>query len=140
MLPIMADGALLLIVEREIVEQHRFFVDWYNGQLKADDFARFEDSLAPGFLMLTTRGTVLSRPSVVAFVRANCASEPGAFAIDIQDVRIGYRDGRTVVATYFEIQHRGTSQTKRISTAVFSRGSTRTTGLVWEHLHETWAE
>ena len=130
--------ALRLRVEREIVEQHHIFVGWYNGRLGDEGFAAFEGSLAPSFTMVTTSGKILDRPTVIGFVRANGGSEPGTFEIAIEDVKLAYQGDGVVSATYFEVQHRGGVKTRRVSSAVFSRDETRTTGLVWQHLHETW--
>ena len=136
----MTQSVSLATVEREIVDQHRIFVEWYNGRLADASFAAFEGSLAPGFTMVTTSGKILDRDTVVGFVRANHASEPGTFQIAIEDVKLVYRGKRAVSAIYFEVQHRMGVTTRRVSSAVFSHDASRTTGLIWEHLQETWAQ
>src|SRR5882672_8627516 len=104
----------------EIRDQHRFFVEWYNGrELGPGAFENFEHSLDAGFRMITPTGRMLERGDVITFVRANRGTEDGGFDIEIADVSMRARGADLVVVAYKEIQNRKGQETIRLSSAVF---------------------
>ena len=131
----------LSILRDLICDQHRFFVDWYNGgEAGQGGFESFERGLGAGFRLITPDGRTLERGDVIAFVRANRGIDDGGFDIEIADVAIRARGTDLVVATYTEIQIRNNKKTTRLSSAVFRSAPGQSPGFIWEHLHETWVD
>jgi len=131
----------LSILRELICDQHRFFVEWYNGREPGHGaFESFERGLGAGFRLITPDGRTLERGDVISFVRANRGIEDGGFDIEIADVSIRARGADLVVATYTEAQIRNNKQTTRLSSAVFRSAPRQVSGVIWEHLHETWVD
>jgi hypothetical protein len=125
----------------EIVDLHRFFVDWFVAA-RADtvDFSRFETVMGEGLTMIAPSGAVLDRDAVIDHVRQSRASCDAAFAISIEDIRPGWQAGDMIVVLYVEAQLRGGKHSRRQSSAVFTTNSSTPNGVEWRHLHETWLQ
>ncbi|TPM49658.1 DUF4440 domain-containing protein [Mesorhizobium sp. B2-2-3] len=125
----------------EIIELHRFFVDWFvASRVGKADFSRFERVMGEGLAMVTPDGTVLDRDAVVDHVRASRASCDEAFAISIEDIRPGWQTGDAIVVLYVEAQLRGGKHSRRQSSALFTTNPSAPNGVEWRHLHETWLQ
>lgn len=130
-------------VEREVVELHQFFQDWFNGQLDDTDdaFARFDGALAPGFVIVGPDGGARGREDILRIVRESHSSAAGdaPIRIWIEDVHIHRREGDLTFATYEEWQERAGEEPRgRISTVVFKDDEGGPNALRWLHVHETW--
>jgi len=125
----------------EVVDLHRFFVDWF-VPARADtvDFGRFEAVMGEGLTMIAPSGAVLDRDAVIDHVRQSRASCDEAFAISIEDIRPGWQAGDMIVVLYVEAQLRGGKHSRRQSSAVFTTNSSTPNGVEWRHLHETWLQ
>lgn len=126
--------------EREIVELHDFFAQWFGGRLPATDaaFARFADTMTPEFTIIAPTGTLLGRAELLPRLRAAHGSSPGC-QIWIERPALRATHGDVIVATYEEWQrHAGRAATARLSTVVFRAQPATPNGLVWLHVHETW--
>jgi hypothetical protein len=125
----------------EIVDLHRFFVDWF-VETRADkaDFSRFESVMGEGFGMIAPSGQILDRDAVVDHVRESRATCDDDFAISIEDIRPGWQADDTIVVCYIEAQLRGGKHSRRRSSAVFTTSSSTPNGVEWRHLHETWLQ
>ncbi|RWD97323.1 DUF4440 domain-containing protein [Mesorhizobium sp.] len=135
------DASLLSRASAEVVDLHRFFVDWFDRRgAGTADFARFERVMAEGFSMITAGGQWLDRDAVLNHVRASRATFDGDFAISIEDIRPGWETGDLIVLTYVEAQQRAGKQSRRRSSAVFTTNSSAPNGVEWRHLHETWLQ
>ncbi|KQV83834.1 DUF4440 domain-containing protein [Rhizobium sp. Root1220] len=132
---------LLLRASAEIVDLHRFFVDWYDMKSAAiADFGRFERVMGDGFHMVPPSGLVLDRDAVVSYVKANRATHQGDFAIDISDIRPGWQSADAIIVCYIETQRRGGKESRRQASALFTTSSSTPHGVEWRHLHETWLQ
>jgi hypothetical protein len=133
--------SLFSCASAEIVDLHRFFVDWFDAE-RADraDFSRFESVMGEGFRMVAPSGQMLDREAVLDHVRASRATCDGDFAIAIEDIRAGWQAGDTIVVCYIEAQRRDGKHSRRRSSAVFTTSSSAPNGVEWRHLHETWLQ
>ncbi|MGX5802584.1 DUF4440 domain-containing protein [Bradyrhizobium sp. Arg314] len=135
------DVSLLSRASAEVVDLHRFFVDWFDRRRACTtDFARFEHVIGEGFSMIPPSGQWLDRDAVLDHVRASRATFDGDFAISIEDIRPGWGTGDVIVLTYIEAQRHAGKQSRRRSSAVFTTNSSAPNGVEWRHLHETWLQ
>jgi hypothetical protein len=136
-----AQSSLLSRASAEVVDLHRFFVDWF-VEARADtaDFSRFERVMGEGFSMIGPSGHILDRDAVLDHVRTSRATCDGDFTISIEDIRAGWQAPDTIVVCYIEAQQRGGKLSRRQSSAVFTTSSSAPNGVEWRHLHETWLQ
>ncbi|TVQ54420.1 MAG: DUF4440 domain-containing protein [Phycisphaerales bacterium] len=132
-------------IEREIIELHEFFQQWYRGELPKTDeaFGRFSRVMAPDFQIILPGGHVLDRDAILDHVRKGHGEDrkvAGGFTIEIRNVRHRFTAGKIIVATYEEWHGDGDESRGRVSSVVFSTDDTKPNGLYWRHLHETWLE
>lgn len=131
--------------ETEILELHRFFERWFNGELDAspEAFSRLSDVLSERFLMVTPAGQRLERRQVLAGVQARHGAHRGdgsRFAIEIRKVESRYRDGSVALVTYEEWQTVDGATRGRASSALFRERDDTPCGVEWLHLQETWLQ
>lgn len=127
-------------VAREIADLHRFFQDWFRGEIPETDeaFARFDRALAPGFVIVSPDGAALDRATIIEAVRRGYGRDKSA-RVWVEGARVVHNVGDAVVATYVEWQSlAGADPRARISTAVFEPDRDAPGGLRWIHVHETW--
>jgi hypothetical protein len=136
-----AQPSLLSRASAEVVDLHRFFVDWFvAGSADRADFSRFECVMADGFQMVAPDGQILDRDAVFDHVRVSRATCDGDFTISIEDIRAGWQADDTIVVSYIETQQRAGKHSRRRSSAVFTTSSSAPNGVEWRHLHETWLQ
>ena len=123
--------------EREIVELHQFFQDWYRGNDDAE-FDRFDQALSDGFIIIMPDGRILGRDIIIEAVRGQHDSDSQA-ELEIRNVRLHEVHDNTAIFTYEEWQGRGGEDMRgRLSSVVFAFDDQAPNGLVWLHVHETW--
>jgi hypothetical protein len=134
-------ASLLSRASAEVVDLHRFFVDWFD-RARADraDFSRFERVMGEGFRMVAPSGHILDRDAVLDHVRASRATCDGDFTISIEDIQPGWQTPDTIVVCYVEAQQRSGKHSRRRSSVVFTTSSSAPNGVEWRHLHETWLQ
>jgi len=133
----MDEETLLKHGEREIVELHQFFQDWYRGRDDVD-FERFNRALSPGFVIVMPDARILGREVIVDAVRQQRDSDPEA-RLEIRNVQLHMAGKDHAVLTYEEWQGRGGDPMRgRLSTVVFTFDNDAPNGLIWLHVHETW--
>lgn len=134
-------SSLLSRASAEVVDLHRFFVDWF-VEASADraDFSRFERVMAEDFQMVAPDGQILDRDAVLDHVRVSRATCDDDFTISIEDIRAGWQADDAIVVCYVEIQQRAGKHSRRRSSAVFTTSSSAPNGVEWRHLHETWMQ
>ncbi len=133
-------GSLRERCETEIVDLHRFFGQWYRGELDltGEDFARVSDVLTEDFRMINPEGEVVARSELLTGLRRSHGSRSDGFRIRVENVS-SRMIGRTAAAvTYEEWQEEGGRQRGRVSTAIFREHSSTPNGVEWLHVHETW--
>jgi len=130
--------------EREVVELHQFFEDWFNGVLENGDdaFKRFGGVMAEGFLVVPPDAAATEREPLIEALRGAHGSwatgngRPGR--IWIEKLRVRHDAGAWAIVTYEEWQEVGGETKGRLSTAVFGRREGTPNGVEWLHLHEVW--
>lgn len=126
----------------EIVELHRFFTEWFTGVLPDTDatWSAFENTLAPGFVLVSPDGMVLEREPLLASLRPMHGSHgaEAGFNIGIRNFTCRHVGTRSVIVTYEEWQTLHGEEKARISTAVFERNPAMPNRVRWLAVHETW--
>lgn len=126
--------------EEEIVRLHRFFVDWFTGQLpqSQEAFAAFSDSMATGFAIVGPNGRLTELPELERnLYDHHGAHQPSRFEIEIKRVVLRRAFGHWAIVTYEEWQQVGDQRTGRLSTVVLEE-EVKNGRLEWLHVHETW--
>lgn len=140
----MDEAELARSCEKEIVELHRFFMDWFCGAVTDSDavWSRVTDVLAPEFVMIAPEGRAFLREELLASVRARYGSHAPErdFEIWIRNLDCRHVAEHVVLTTYEEWQRRAGETSGRLSTAVFERVPDTPNGVRWLHVHETWLQ
>lgn len=126
--------------EDEVVGLHRFFQEWYRGEIDAagEGFSRMSDVLAEGFHLISPDGRLVGRSEILASVRRAHGSKPPEFAIRTGECLFRAGSRRMGVVTYEEWHEEGSERRGRVSTAVFQDRADAPNGVEWVHVHETW--
>lgn len=135
-------SALRARCEDEVVELHRFFQEWYRGEIDLEDegLSRLSDVLSESFHRISPDGRLVSRSEILASVRAAHGSKPPGFEIRTGEVQFRIGGRRVGVVTYEEWHEEGLDRRGRVSTAVFQDRPDAPNGVEWVHVHETWCE
>ena len=132
-------------LREEIRDLHGFFVGWFRGELPAtrEAFARAERALGSGFRMITPRGALVDRDSLVQSLWSAHASIKDRFEIEVRNVRTPERIQDPAIGgvatwwvVYEEWQWRGLEQSARLSSACLDEAADGT--WTWRYVHETW--
>lgn len=126
--------------EQEVVGLHRFFEVWFRGGFadQVRGFQRFTDVMAPGFAIVSPRGTSTELAALSDGLRAAFGSWPSDASISVEEVRVRHAHAGLVLVTYLERQHVGGKNTARRSTALMQEHEGTPNGMCWLHVHETW--
>jgi len=128
---------------REIEGLHAFFVDWYDGVLDDDEFARMEAAIGEDFEMVVPTGAVRDRDAVLAMVREGYGKTTHeGFDIEIRAVELVRDLGDAALVRYEEWQLSGEEgdereEDGRVSTVLLREADGTPEGLEWLDLHET---
>jgi hypothetical protein len=126
----------------EIEELHAFFEGWFTGRLEHTPaaFARFDDVIAAGFVLVSPEGARLERADLAPFLDGAYRSHvDDGFRIWIENIHVRRLTGGYVQATYEEWQETtGAEPRGRVSSALFRERAGTPNGLEWIHVHETW--
>ena len=123
----------------EVVELHRFFEQWFNGELPDTDeaYARFASVMAEGFEIISPAGVAMKRDVILDAVRVGYGKEPES-KIWIENHRHLFTYSDLSLVTYEEWQGTGDKQHGRLSTALLRITKNTPNNLQWLHVHETW--
>lgn len=126
--------------EDEVVGLHRFFQEWYRGEIDpaGEGFSRMSDVLAEGFHLISADGRLVGRSEILASVRGAHGSKSQDFAIRTGECHFRIGSRRMGVVFYEEWHEEGGERRGRISTAVFQDRADAPNGVEWVHVHETW--
>lgn len=129
--------------EAEVLELHRFFEEWFGGELddSPESFSRLSDVLSERFLMISPSGERHDRRSVLSGVRERHGSHraPGrSFRIRIENLEGRHRADGLYLVIYEEWQEIDGVTRGRASSALFHERDDTPHGVEWLHLHETW--
>ena len=122
----------------DVLSTHILIRAWLSGEAAApahcaELLARF----SPAFTMVAPGGKQLDSAGLTAFFRAAGGSRPG-LQMRISDLVSIQESAAGATVSYREFQSLpGAENTERLSTVVYEK--TPDGGLLWRHLHETWA-
>jgi len=128
--------------EREVIELHKFFQDWFNGVLEQNEsvFARFKHVIHSDFEIIPPDAEPVKRSELIerlynAYGSSADSEKPMQIWVENFDVR--YLDDYLVLATYEEWQELNENVNARISTVLFKVKPEAPNGVEWLHVHET---
>lgn len=128
--------------EREVVELHQFFQEWFKGDLANSDesFTRLSSVIAQGFSIISPQGKKVSRDSLLNTLRDAYGAYSGddrSFRIWIKNFDVAFVAKDVLLATYEEWQDLDGEENSRTSTVLFHRNESTPNGVEWIHVHET---
>ena len=121
--------------EREIADLHRFFEQWFKGEV--DSLDRVEAALDPGFTIVGPGGGVLERSEIIEIIARDRGQRPDLRISTTEHRLLDATDDRLVTA-YVEEHHGPDGETRRHSTAIFAIDEDAPNGVRWIRVHETW--
>ena len=127
--------------EKEVVELHQFFQDWFNGVIPNGDeqFDRFADVMADSFGMVPPNGRFVSRAPLLEGLRGSYGrSQQSPGRIWIENFVTRQTEHGWLLATYEEWQSFDDKTTSRLSTVLLQENESAPNGFIWLHVHETW--
>jgi hypothetical protein len=133
----MNDAARSNAIEREIIELHAVFEQWFRGE-GPTDLDRVERVLAPDFTMVRPNGSLVRRKQLMSDLAQARSSR--RLDISVEHLEMIWQSSDSCLATYEEVHHHDEYTTRRRSTALFHRSDIAPNGVVWQHVHETWIE
>lgn len=139
--PAVAEETMEERCEREIVELHAFFEEWFNATADAGRFSRFEQVISPDFAMVAPNGRTVERRVLVEGLRGargKWAGDGPAGRVRVDNVRLRRIADGLAVLTYEERQEFAGESNARVSTVVMRELPGTPNGVEWVHLHETW--
>jgi hypothetical protein len=125
--------------EKEIVDLHQFFQDWFTGTLPAteENFERVVGVLNDDFVLIGPDGKLTELRPLLEWLRHGHGARP-VMRLWVKNVHLRWQQGEIGLATYEEWQETDRGPTARLSTALFQEKPGTPNGLVWRHVHETW--
>ncbi len=127
--------------EKEVVELHQFFQDWFNGAIPNTDeqFDRFANVMADSFGMVPPNGRFVSRSPLLDGLRGSYGRSPQSPGrIWIENFVTRKIGPDWLLATYEEWQTFDNKTTSRLSTVLLQENEFAPNGFTWLHVHETW--
>jgi len=125
--------------KKEIITLHRFFEEWFKGNLPDDEktFSRITGVLDDEFLIVSPDGNITDKPGLTAGLKmAHSRWDTGT--IQIKNINGRYISGDICLLMYEEWQTTPEETTTRLSSALFQKEENAFNGVKWIHLHETW--
>ncbi len=132
----MAD--LITRAQAEVVNRHRFFVEWFTGRAGEAELEASLRAFAPDMVMIEPDANTIGRDDVVVMISNARGKRPADFEIRVDLISARLIDSDTVAVVYDEHQVIAGEKSARRSSAVFSADPEAPEGVVWRHLQETW--
>ena len=121
----------------DVLSTHVLIRAWLSGEAAAGNCAQLLARFSPDFTMVTPGGMRLDHAGLTGFFQGAGGSRPG-LAMRITDLQLIQESATGATVSYREFQSLpGAENTERWSTVVYEK--TSDSGLLWRHLHETWA-
>ncbi|WP_415401752.1 hypothetical protein [Tateyamaria sp. SN3-11] len=128
----------LEIVNKEIVDLHDFFTEWFNGTVERDQLElRFLSRLHKDIQFIPPEGLVMSADIIREGFARGYGTNPN-FRSHIRDVDIRYFRGDLVLATYTEWQTGAAMSADANNARRTSVLVEMTDPVTWLHIQETW--
>lgn len=129
---------LITRAQAEVVNRHRFFVEWFTGRASEAELEASLRAFAPDMVMIEPDANTIGRDDVVVMVSNARGKRPADFEIRVDLISARLIDSDTVAVVYDEHQVIAGEKSARRSSAVFSADPEAPEGVVWRHLQETW--
>ena len=126
---------------KEVEELHKFFVDWYLGDLPQSEmyFERFSKHISEDFGLIPPSGKFIVHDVILDMIwHAHKSMEGKQFHIWIENPKLLWSRGPIHLVSYEEWQEREGEISSRISSAVFEDDPDCRNKLRWLYVHETW--
>lgn len=125
--------------QKEIIELHQFFQDWFQGKLPQTHkaFQRFSHVLHSAFTIIPPSGALVHRDVILDGLYKGYAQN-SEIEIWVSNITLHYHMPQFLIATYHEHQKTVDGETRRISTVTFQPDNECVNNLSWLHVHETW--
>ncbi|KAA3607490.1 MAG: hypothetical protein DWQ01_14975 [Planctomycetota bacterium] len=129
--------------QKEVVDLHRFFEDWFSGRLRKDEdaFVRFTRVTAPFFQWVSPEGEAEELLPLCRRLHQaqgiHMDSSP-RFRIWIERFQVRFQTEDVLLCTYEEHQEIQGRRSGRLSTALFRNRAKTPHGVEWVHVHEVW--
>ena len=121
----------------DVLSTHVLIRAWLSGEAAAGNCAQLLARFSPDFTMVAPGGVRLDHAGLTGFFQGAGGSRPG-LAMRITDLQLIQESATGATVSYRELQSLpGAENTERWSTVVYEKTSDG--GLLWRHLHETWA-
>lgn len=129
------------LIERakaEVINRHRFFVEWFTGRASETEMQASERAFASDMRMVEPDGSMIDATQVKTMLKGARGKRAQGFEIrvDLIEARLVGPDAALVI--YDEHQLIDGQKTARRSSALFSADGDAPEGVVWRHLQETW--
>ncbi len=126
--------------EKEVVDMHRFFSEWYTGVLPENDenFDRFYTVMNEKVGFVGTEGAVITKSDLIDWIKKAYGShKPGAFAIEIKNFQYLAGHGDLHILGYEEWQLIAGNQIILETTTVLKEIKNHYNQLEWLRIHVT---
>lgn len=125
--------------KKEIITLHRFFEEWFKGNLPDDEktFSRITGVLCDDFLIVSPDGKITDKSGLTAGLKM-AHNRWNTGTIQIKNIKGRNISGDICMLIYEEWQTTPDGTTTRLSSALFQREENAPNGVKWIHLHETW--
>lgn len=127
--------------EKEVIELHKFFEQWFKSEIKNSDeiFARLEDALSEEFMLISPTGQVLSLEQVIAQIQNGYGSRKTdeiPYRLWVQNIECRLLEGNLCLVIYEEWGEVAGKKNARLSSALFRKKDKTINGVEWVHVHE----
>jgi hypothetical protein len=129
------------LIERakaEVVNRHKFFVEWFTGRAPEAEMAASERAFASDMRMVEPDGSMIDADQVKVMLKGARGKRREDFEIRVDLVEARLVGSEAALVVYDEHQVIDGQKTARRSSALFSADKDAPEGVVWRHLQETW--
>lgn len=120
----------------EIQQLHRFFQDYFGGTLAQSAVTRFDQLIAPAFMLIDSQGRITDAAAIKEIIRG-LHGQRRAIRIWTDNILLRHESHDLLLATYEEWQEQDGRTTQRFTTVVFQKAADAPGGLLWLHVHES---
>ena len=129
---------LISRAQAEVVNRHKFFVEWFTGRADEAEMLTAVRAFAPDMLMIEPDADTIGQAEVVAMIRSARGKRPADFEIRVDLVAARQIGDDVALVIYDEHQVIDGEKSARRSSALFTADAQAPEGVVWRQLQETW--
>ncbi|SOE16475.1 hypothetical protein SAMN05877838_1344 [Hoeflea halophila] len=129
---------LIARAQAEVVNRHKFFVEWFTGRAPDAELAVSLRAFAPDMVMIEPDANTIGTAEIAAMITGARGKRPADFEIRVELIAARELAQGIALVVYDEHQVIDGQKTARRSSAVFSADPEAPEGVVWRQLQETW--